>query len=566
MGDSISALYLQNPELAIQLRRRRMAEQLQQAGTDASPVKHPLEAVSRVAQALLGAYAGYKVDQDVKAFGEKQSAEMEAFKQAAQPRIPGMAEAVAGQPIAPPSSVAGVTAPSNGYASILQAESGGRMVPGIYGDGGRAAGPGQVHQAALADVNRAQGTNIDHATLAANPQVGAQVGEAYYNQMLQQFGGDPAKAAAAYNAGPGRVAAAIQTDPQNWQAHIPEATRGYVAAHLQRIGAGGGGAPPATGTPPVMVGATSTVAPGADIKGQFAEAARLGTLARQGITSQNPRIRSLAESLGREADAIERRAFEMSKRTEGTPARSPERFSQDVAVATAGRPTIEQKVFAEGASTGLKIAAEKFGALQDRLIANKGAIADLEMFDTAMKGFEPGAGADIRTAAERAKAFLGFDNAADQAGIMQNVQARLRLRMAESLKGQGQISDRERELLANAADLMGNDPRGARLIMRAIKGMHAYDEQVHDIYLKSAENNGGTPSPVEVGREIRKLGSPVDRSIISDLEKRAEAQGKSGVSPGAAPKSPHSYQDGQTATGPGGAKMIYRGGQWMPVP
>lgn len=552
-------LELANPRLASILRQRRFAEQLMAQGVDASPIQHPLQGLSRLAQSLLGGYEARSADtkmDEISAAQEKETGDfmrMMQPQQAAQPPMSGMPAAVAGQPIAPP---------SNAYASILQAESGGRMTPGIYGDGGRAAGPGQVHAAALADVNRAQGTNIDHATLASNPQVGAQVGESYYNQLLAKFDGDPAKAAAAYNAGPGRVAAAIQANPQNWQAHIPEATRGYVAAHLQRIGAGGGGAPPATGAP-VVVGATSTAAPGADTEAQLGEASRLRALARQGLTSQNPRVRALAGSLGSEADAIERRAFEMFKRTEGTPPRSPERFTQDLAVAGAGRPTVEQRVYGEGAGTGMKIAAEKFGALQDRVIANKGASADLEMFDTAMKGFEPGAGADIRTAAERAKAFLGFDNAADQAGLMQNVQARLRLRMAEALKGQGPISDRERELLANAADLMGNDPRGARLIMRAIKGMHAYDDQVHEIYLKSAENNGGTPSPVEVGREIKKLGSPVDRSIIADLEKRAESKGK--VGPSAAPKPPSSYQEGQTATGPGGAKMIYRGGQWGPL-
>jgi hypothetical protein len=42
------------------------------AGSDASPVDHPLQGVARLAQALLGGYQEYRADQDIKAEGQRQ--------------------------------------------------------------------------------------------------------------------------------------------------------------------------------------------------------------------------------------------------------------------------------------------------------------------------------------------------------------------------------------------------------------------------------------------------------------------------------------------------------------
>lgn len=44
--------------------RRRWASQLQAAGSDASPVEHPLQGAARLAQALVGGYLGGQVDRD----------------------------------------------------------------------------------------------------------------------------------------------------------------------------------------------------------------------------------------------------------------------------------------------------------------------------------------------------------------------------------------------------------------------------------------------------------------------------------------------------------------------
>jgi len=118
------------------------------------------------------------------------------------------------------------------YDRIHMAESSGRMAPGIIGDGGRAAGPMQVHPAALADVNKRLGTNYTHEQMAADPKIGKQVGDNYLSMMLEQTGGDERKAAAAYNAGLGRVKAAEAAGGQNWEQHLPDSTRNNYLAKV----------------------------------------------------------------------------------------------------------------------------------------------------------------------------------------------------------------------------------------------------------------------------------------------------------------------------------------------
>ena len=118
------------------------------------------------------------------------------------------------------------------YDRIHMAESSGRMTPGIIGDGGKAAGPMQVHPAALADVNKRLGTNYTHEQMAADPKIGKQVGDNYLSMMLEQTGGDERKAAAAYNAGLGRVKAAEAAGGQNWEQHLPDSTRNTYLARV----------------------------------------------------------------------------------------------------------------------------------------------------------------------------------------------------------------------------------------------------------------------------------------------------------------------------------------------
>ena len=65
------------------------------------------------------------------------------------------------------------------------------------------------------------------------------LGAALLNKLLQDYGGDERKAAAAYNAGPGGVKRAIEVAAAKggtWEDHIPDETKGYLAKIFRATG------------------------------------------------------------------------------------------------------------------------------------------------------------------------------------------------------------------------------------------------------------------------------------------------------------------------------------------
>lgn len=75
----------------------------------------------------------------------------------------------------------------------------------------------------------------------------ARVGRDYLAAMLKRYGGDAAKAWAAYNGGPGRVDDAIKAKGAGWLNAMPSETQQYVAKNVRQLG---GGTPGATATGP----------------------------------------------------------------------------------------------------------------------------------------------------------------------------------------------------------------------------------------------------------------------------------------------------------------------------
>lgn len=62
------------------------------------------------------------------------------------------------------------------------------------------------------------------------------LGREYRAAMQQRYGGDARKMWAAYNAGPGRVDAAISSHGENWLSALPSETRAYVQRNMRALG------------------------------------------------------------------------------------------------------------------------------------------------------------------------------------------------------------------------------------------------------------------------------------------------------------------------------------------
>jgi soluble lytic murein transglycosylase len=78
-----------------------------------------------------------------------------------------------------------------------------------------------------------------------SPQERARVGRDYLQAMLGHYGGDPAKAWAAYNAGPGTLDTALaqaQKDgkPAAWLTYLPQETQAYVASNMAALNSNSG--------------------------------------------------------------------------------------------------------------------------------------------------------------------------------------------------------------------------------------------------------------------------------------------------------------------------------------
>jgi hypothetical protein len=118
-------------------------------------------------------------------------------------------------------------------AVTLSSESGGRDTDAngnILTSPAGAQGKMQV----MPGTNRDPGFGVRPAA-DDSPEERARVGRDYLAAMMRRYGNDPAKAWAAYNAGPGAVDKALGAGG-DWLAHLPGETQAYVRTNLRKVG------------------------------------------------------------------------------------------------------------------------------------------------------------------------------------------------------------------------------------------------------------------------------------------------------------------------------------------
>lgn len=131
-------------------------------------------------------------------------------------------------PVAP----SGVGDPARMYAITAQTESGnkdysgGRLITSPKGAQGRM----QVMPGTQTDPGFGIRPAKDNS-----PDELARVGRDYLDAMMKRYGGDPAKAWAAYNAGPGAVDKALAKGGE-WLSRMPKETRDYVGKNVAALG------------------------------------------------------------------------------------------------------------------------------------------------------------------------------------------------------------------------------------------------------------------------------------------------------------------------------------------
>lgn len=140
-------------------------------------------------------------------------------------------------PIAGGAPSQGAPSPAGGadiYAITAQSESGNRD---FNADGSLITSPrgAQGRMQVMPTTQTDPGFGVRPAA-NNSPEELARVGRDYLDAMRNRYGGDMAKAWAAYNWGPGNLDGAIASNGENWMAVAPAETRNYVANNMRMLG------------------------------------------------------------------------------------------------------------------------------------------------------------------------------------------------------------------------------------------------------------------------------------------------------------------------------------------
>lgn len=251
-------------------------------------------------------------------------------------------------------------------------------------------------------------------------------------------------------------------------------------------------------------------------------------------------------------------------------------FDLDIAKARAGRAVNNVNVKVEGAGREelAKLGAKNFMTSQEASRdADKRSII-LDRYETLMQGFQTGATADLRLRAKQiAKDTFGLDIGDGDIASGEALKATGRLlEIAATPKGQGQITENERVLIREQMPQLLNTPGGNVLIIKAIRELDEYDRKAAAVLRQVAKEGSGYVDPVRAAEEVAKLGPALSPSIYAAISGNRGGEAKSGAAApqfkGDAPAdAPATVREGQTATNPQTKqRLIYRGGQWVPLP
>jgi hypothetical protein len=203
-----------------------------------------------------------------------------------------------------------------------------------------------------------------------------------------------------------------------------------------------------------------------------------------------------------------------------------------------GKPTFAP------AGTNVNVSTEKTGqaelatkgvqAYVDAQAAGRDAqkrVAMYDAFEKAAQGFTPGATAEMRLAAKRYLKDAGLIKGEDvpDGEIMQMISRQLGVHAQP--KGQGAVSNYERELFAKSLPNMTQSPEGLKQAIDISRRLEQFDQKVAEIYRESARTNKGLPNYLEVQDKIAALGSPLSDSQMAAIKSGSPVSAPKASSP-----------------------------------
>lgn len=189
------------------------------------------------------------------------------------------------------------------------------------------------------------------------------------------------------------------------------------------------------------------------------------------------------------------------------------------------------------AQTNVNVSTEKTGQAElaktaveeykNAQLTSKDAQKRVAMYDTfekATQGFTPGATAEMRLAAKRYLKDAGLIKGEDvpDGEVMQMISRQLGIHAQP--KGQGAVSNYERELFAKSLPNMTQSPEGLKMAIDISRKLEQFDMNVARIWRESAAANRGIPNYLDVQNKIADLGSPLSPGEMSAIAGGGGAQ------------------------------------------
>jgi hypothetical protein len=141
-----------------------------------------------------------------------------------------------------------------------------------------------------------------------------------------------------------------------------------------------------------------------------------------------------------------------------------------------------------------------------------------DAFEKAAQGFTPGATAEMRLTAKRYLKDAGLIKGEDVPdGEIQQMIGR-QLAIHAQPKGQGAVSNYERQLYASSLPSMIQSPEGLKQAIGINRKLEQFDQQVAQIYRDSARANKGLPNYLDVQDKIAALGSPLGDADMAAIQ------------------------------------------------
>jgi hypothetical protein len=173
----------------------------------------------------------------------------------------------------------------------------------------------------------------------------------------------------------------------------------------------------------------------------------------------------------------------------------------------------------EGSELFAKKGVEAFDAAQTASRDATKRVAVYGQMAEAMKGFEPGATAELRLRAAQIAKDIGIPVDANGVASGETFKAAQRkLELAATPRGQGQITENERTLIREQIPQLATSPGGVVKITQMLDRLDRYDMQVAKLYRDNARKNGGKVNYLDVLDDIEKLGPPLSEAEMSSLQ------------------------------------------------